>query len=241
MKGTLFLAFILCLIAPPALALKISPFKAAISADNPAASQIFRVDNNSSEPAAVQVSVQTWDVFSDGSEQNADAESDFIVFPAQFVLKPHESRAVRVQWLGQVQPDAEKPYRLVAEQLPVALDGTPGAGSAVRFMLRFKVALYVSSGDVKSNVGVTGVAPASDKKLLLTLANKGTGHALLRNPVLRLKLADGLEEKLAGAALKPLEGENIHAGRERIFEIHLPPGIPPGKVAFAALDFEPAF
>jgi hypothetical protein len=49
-------------------------------------------------------------------------------FPPQLVLNPHESRAVRVQYLGKTE-GVEKAYRLVAEQLPVHLHDTPAAGS----------------------------------------------------------------------------------------------------------------
>lgn len=234
------LVLLLCLFATPAFALKVSPFKAALPPDGSGGGQVFRVDNNSAEPAAVQVSVLTWDIAPDGSETNADAEPEFSIFPAQMVLKPFESRAVRVQWLGRGPLASEKAYRLMVEQLPVHLQGTPDAGSAVRFMLRFKAALYISPPAAKSDVAVSAVAPAPDGRLRVTLANKGTAHALLRNPVLKLTLQDGKTAAITGDPLKPLEGENIHAGRTRYFDLALP-GHPAQTVAAAHLDFEPAF
>lgn len=92
-------AFIL-LAAQPAWALKISPFKAGLPMNDPSATQVFYVENNTDEPAAVQVSAETWAMDSAGVETNASAEQDFVIFPAQVVLKPHESRAVRVQYVG---------------------------------------------------------------------------------------------------------------------------------------------
>jgi fimbrial chaperone protein len=234
------LALLFCLLPGPAFALKISPFKTTLDAGASLPAQVFRIENNSAEPAAIQISVMTWDIAPDGTETNADAEKDFAVFPSQVVLPPHENRAVRVQWLGAFPGGAEKPYRLVAEQLPVNLSGTPGGGSAVRFLLRFKAALYVAAGAVKSDISVAEVKDEGGGKIGLTVVNKGTGHDLLHNPSLRLRLADGSEEKIAGEALKPLESENLHPGRTRRFEIFLPRP-PASRIVSAALDFESSF
>lgn len=239
MKKKILLALMLFLsFANPAEALKISPFKVAL--DGTADSQVFRVENNTAEPAAVQVSVLTWEIAPDGQEVNSDAEDDFVVFPAQLVLPPHESRAVRVQFLGAREGRAEKSYRLLAEQLPVHLKETPGAGSAVRFMLRFKAALYIRPGKTVSDVKVKSAENMPDGTLRLTLLNAGTGHTLLRKPVLGLTLADGQKISVTGEALKTLDGENIHAGGERWFDISLPP-VAAGRVAAAEFDFEPSF
>lgn len=230
----------LCLLSTPAQALKISPFKAALIPGDQTASQVFRVENNSAEPAAVQISVLTWDMTPDGQEINHEAEEDFAVFPAQVVLQPHESRSIRVQWMGQEKLAMEKPYRVLAEQLPIQLRDTPGAGSAVRFMLRFKAALYVTPPSVQSDIAVKSIAETKDRKLRLGLLNKGTAHALLRNSSLALTLSDGRSLTVTGSSLKNLEGENVHAGRERLFEIPLPPEAA-GKVMTAKLNFDPAF
>lgn len=239
MTARFFLALVFLLAgAMPAFALKISPFKASLDVTDPNATQLFRIENNSAEPAAVQVSVTTWRILPDGTEQNEDAEGDFIVFPAQVVLQPHESRAVRVQYAGPP-GTVEKAYRLVAEQLPVRLQDTPGAGSAVRFMLRFKAALYVVPGKVKSEIAVRDVEN-SGCDLAVTLVNKGTGHSLIRDPELDLRLKNGGGKTLSGDMLAKLAGENIHAGSERRFGILLPPELC-ANVESAALQFKPAF
>jgi fimbrial chaperone protein len=219
----------------PAEALKISPFKMTV---NPGESQTFRVENNSAEPAAVQVSVTTWEVSPDGIETNHDAEEDFAIFPAQLVLQPHESRAVRIQYLGSSQ-SIEKPYRLIAEQLPVnGLKGAPASGSAVRFLLKFKAALYVAEGKVREDI-IVEKAERLLSGLRLTLLNKGTGHALIKKPILHLSCAEGRTQRLSSAQLQEIEGENIHAGQRRDFFILL--SEPISNIAAAKIDFEPAF
>lgn len=230
--------------ATPAFALKIAPFKVSVTSDKAIPTQLFRIENNSAEPAAVQISVMSWHIAPDGTEFNEDAEDDFIVFPAQLVLKPYESKSVRVQWLGkdkQTAPNSvtEKAYRVIAEQIPVNLKDTPQSGSAVRFLLRFKAALYLTPPNAKSDVVVQGVQVYPDS-LRVTLANRGTRHTLLNKPALHLTLKNGEEMTVSGESLKPLEGENIHANSSRFFDLRFPQGLP-SPIVSARLDFESGF
>jgi fimbrial chaperone protein len=239
-------AWILCLAVfillhpSAARALKISPFKTSIPAGGGGdMTQVFRVENNSSESAAVQVSAQIWQIQPDGNEIDKDDEDDFTVFPAQIVLKPHESKAVRLQWLGPPSLAAERAYRVLAEQVPIVLHDTPQDETGVRFLLRFKGALYVTPAGAEPAVAVqrTESRPGA---LRLYLRNNGTAHTLLRNPIVHLALEDGRTLDLAGAAVRTMGDENMHAGSERFFDLPLPPDAA-GRVVSARLDFENGF
>lgn len=235
--------------APPARALKIMPFKASMTPRATGAGQVFMIENNSAEPAAVQVSVMTWSIAPDGTETNRDAEDSFSVFPAQLVLSPHESRAVRVQWLDPQTPQVEQAYRVVAEQIPIRLKDTPPAASAVRFMLRFRAALYITPEKAAGDVTVESVSAAPDgQSLRVTLANRGTAHTILRNPSLQFDLADGTPVTLSGAPLSVINGENIHARAMRYFDISDPSVRDvaarlalQGRTQSATLTFDPSF
>lgn len=236
--GGVFLLTVALLLAPrSAFALKIAPFKLTVM---PGDSQVIRIENNADEEAAVQVSVMTWEVAPDGTETNHDAEADFVVFPPQVVLGPHESRAVRIQWLGAMDVPVEKSYRLIAEQLPVRLKETPGSGSAVKFMLKFKAALYVVSGKTQSHVTVAATQITAPGQLSVTLHNDGNGHTLLQKPVLHLKYGDGRTQDLSGDTLKSINGENVHANATRIFTIHFSP-LTNAPIASATIDYNTAF
>lgn len=234
--ATLLFVTLLC-ISHEAAALKISPFKASITPSTDKATQVFRIENNSNESAAIQVSVQTWAIAPNGEEINNDAEDDFSVFPAQMVLKPHESRAVRVQYLGEM-PDAEKAYRVLAEQIPINLQDTQNAGSGVKFLLRFKAGLYVTPIGAKSHVVVSGVEK-QENLVRITLNNKGTLHTLLREPVLRLETDAGETVTLDKDQIKPMDSANMHAGIARSFDIEVPSGLT--SVRSAKLEYEPGF
>ena len=234
------LALILPAVAPAA-ALKLLPFKAAIAVTPAAAAkggavQVFRLENNTNGAVAVEVYAETWDVDAAGVETNQSAKALFSIFPAQLVVPPRESRAVRVVWLGEA-PAREKAFRLVAAQLPVDLKDAAADGAAVRFLLRFKAALYIRPAqDVKSDIRAETAEILPDGRLRLMLHNRGNAHALLRRPRLTLVLATGQQVTLPESALKPLEGENIHAGAQRLFTLAWLPSLPQGA-AVARAEF----
>jgi len=222
----------------PAAALKISPFKAAMVAGTDT-SKVFHVENNSSESAAVQISMETWSITPEGTEVNRDAEDEFTVFPAQVVLKPHERRAVRIQWLGSDLPQKEKAYRVLAEQIPISLLDTPAAGSGLKFLLRFKAGLYIGPAKPAADVVVAKTEPHGLNTLRVTLQNNGTGHTLMRNPQLTLTLEDGQTVIVKDTDLRGLAGSNMHAGSTRYFDVSVPSGL--SSVKAAHLVFESAF
>lgn len=222
--------------ASPAYALKIAPFKARLHTDQNNPTQVFRVENNSEEPAAVQVDVMSWSISPEGEEKNSEAEDEFIIFPAQMVLKPHESRSVRIQWQGSGPVPVERAYRVIVEQVPVALRNTPESGSAIRIMLKFKAALYLRPKNPTIDIKVERFEQIDDQ-LRLYVRNEGTEHSLLKNAVLTLTTKNNQHLQFSGDALKNLEGENVHAGALRIFNLPLPLGMQE-PLASVKLGFE---
>ena len=89
-------------------AFRFSPFRAKFEPSGPEANKLFTVENNSDQPASVEIRVTTRKVDVSGVEKNENAEKDFVVYPAQLVLKPRESRTVRIQWAGDPELKEEK-------------------------------------------------------------------------------------------------------------------------------------
>src|ERR1700682_5581388 len=120
--GLLSVISVISLYAPPAFAFKISPFNADMAPAGPRARLDYLLENESSEPTAVQIGVVRREQAEDGTETLSPADDQFLIFPAQLILLPKVTRTVRVQWLGPVTPQKELSYRIVAEQLPVELN-----------------------------------------------------------------------------------------------------------------------
>jgi fimbrial chaperone protein len=206
------------------------------------ANQTFQLENDSDAPVAVQVSIAHREVSTDGKETLTDAEADFAVFPAQVVLLAHETRSVRVQWLGDPAPKVELPYRIIAEQLPVTLSIGPDKGAHISVVVRYEGALYVQSPGVRPAVAVTGAEPASgadnQRKLAIDVTNRGTAHAVIYNPTLVAE-SGGKSLTLKTDQLDGLAGQNVLAGHSRRFLVPWPAGLPIGPVR-VTLDFTPS-
>jgi fimbrial chaperone protein len=208
----------------------------------PGANQLFQVENETDVPAAVQISIVHREMAADGKEALTDAEADFVVFPAQLVLLAHETRTVRVQWLGDPQIKAEAPYRIIFEQLPVTLSTAPGKGAQIAVIVRYEGALYLQPPGVKPAVAVTAAEPVSEadnrRKLAIDVTNRGTAHAVIYNPTVVAE-GGGKSVTLKTDQLDGLAGQNVLAGHSRRFLVPWPAGLPIGPVR-VTLDFTPS-
>lgn len=174
----------------------------------------FLLDNPTNEPMAVEISLRDRIQKEDGTE-DTPVTKVLAAFPPQLIIPPEEKRTVRVQWLGE-KPKSELAFRVVAEQLPLQVDGKKKKGSGIKMLLKYVAALYVNPGETEANVQITEVIPGSP--LQLVVENKGSKHKLLTNAV--LTLSHGKEKlQLKGDDLKGLAGENVLAGSRRIFKI----------------------
>lgn len=225
-----------------ASAFRFSPFRAKFEPSGVGANQLFTVENNTGEPTSVQIRIMTRDVDVDGGEKNADAEKDFMIYPAQLVLKPHASRSVRVQWVGDPNLKEEKAYRIIAEQLPVNLDKKKPKTSTVKFLVSYRGALFVTPPGLAHNVTLDFSGTTQDatgrKILEIVLHNRGTQHAMLRDLKLDIRDDKGNTVSLAGESqLKGITGEGILAKHRRRFMIPRPEGLS-GKVKHIDFTFD---
>ncbi|MBI3561668.1 MAG: molecular chaperone [Gammaproteobacteria bacterium] len=230
------------LIAQEAQAFRFSPFRVKFEPSGAGANQLFTVENNTDAPASVQIRIMTREVDVDGGEKNADAEKNFTIYPAQMVLKPHATRSVRVQWVGDPKLKEEKAYRIIAEQLPVNLNKEKPKTSTVKFLVTYRGALFVTPPGLAQNVTLDfsgATQDAAGKKMLeIVLHNRGTQHALLRNLKLDIKDDKNNTVSLSGEnQLKGITGEGILAKHRRRFMIPRPEGLA-GKVKHIEFTFD---
>src|SRR6266550_4699686 len=180
---------VMSLHAPPAFAFKISPFTADMTPAGPGARLDYLLENESSNPTAVQIGVVRREQAKDGTEALSAADDQFLIFPAQLILLPKEKRTVRVQWLGAVKPEKELAYRIVAEQLPVDLGKSTEPKNNLHMLVRYMTAVYIVPPGIHRNLArdlvVEGAEPGRDKEgrqtMDVTLANRGPAHIHLRN------------------------------------------------------------
>jgi P pilus assembly chaperone PapD len=94
--GLLLTVLFLLLSIPAAQAFKLEPMLTEFGPSGRSANQAFRVENDSSNTVAVQISMLTRQIDLEGNETNAPAEDDFLVYPPQVLLKPNQVQTLRV-------------------------------------------------------------------------------------------------------------------------------------------------
>lgn len=221
----------------------IEPFKAQLMPARGKTSQVFRFANTGDTPQAINMAIESWAFDANGTEINQPDTESFTIYPQQFVLPPRSEQRVRVTWTKPM-PETEQAFRLIAEQLPVdfsTVDSLPtGAEQALRYLLVYRAALYVTPPKARNEVDVQDFTTTTDatgqRWLDLTLANAGRAHTLLKNPTLTLEDTSGQSHNLSGASMDTLNGQNNMAGGLRKVRVPLP-ATATNEIKAVALDF----
>ena len=223
----------------PAHAFKLSPIVMDFAPSGREANQSFRVENDSEQRVAIQISMLKRDMELDGKEINSDGDNDFIVHPTQILLEPKSTQTIRIKWIGERNSDKELAYRIVAEQLPVNLTKEKQTGAKIDILVRYLGSVYIVPKGAKSEVVLDSISEQQaneTNQLIMVLHNRGSTHTVLRD--LRFKFqAGGKTIELGPEELKGIAGENILAGKKRQFTLPRPVGLPNGAVK-ATFEFK---
>ena len=217
------LALALSGLACAANAISFTPIEVDFSPSGRAATQVFRLENTTAEPTAVEITMKTRKMERNGEDALGDADDQFNIFPAQVVLQPGQVQTVRVQYTGPAAIDVERPFRLIAEQLPIDVGQAPQNGGRMRLLVKYVASAYVVPANVKALLSVQAVQEMSDSQgnwLDVTVLNEGGARKVMRDAKL---VIGGMT--LEGAAMKGLAGENILAKTTRVFRIAAPAGL----------------
>lgn len=227
--ATVCIAYVAC----TASAISFTPIEVDFTPSGRATTQIFRLENTTAEPSAVEISVKSREMAQNGDDLLGDADDQFSIFPAQVVLQPGQVQTIRVQYTGPSNINTERAFRLIAEQLPIDVGQAPQNGGRMRLLVKYVASVYVVPANVKAILSVQNTQMVSDSAgnwLDITLLNEGTTRKILRDA--RLSVA-GIT--LEGAAVKGLVGENILAKTKRTFRIPAPTGTVPPPTAVRLL------
>jgi len=201
-------------------AMTFSPIEMDFSPTGRAATRIFRLENNTAEPTAVEMVIKSRSMASNGDDVLGDAEDQFNIFPPQLVLQPGQIQSVRVQYIGSAALEKEQAFRLIAEQLPVDLGEAPQDGGRMRLLVKYIASVYVVPRNVRAVLSVTEaqiVSEGAQRWLQVKVKNEGGTRKILKNA----KLIIG-PLSLSGDALLGMEGENVLAQTARVFRVKLP-------------------
>lgn len=227
----------LCMVcAVSAQAFRFEPISQEFSPSGAGSNRLFRVENTTNERIAVRVAVYPRIMEPDGTESLGEEAPQFTVFPRNVLLDPGNGRSVRVQWTGPASVETEQAYRIVAEQVPIALGGDlPTQGGGIRLTYRYEGTVYVTPPGARPDVQVLSVSRetrGAERFLKVTLENAGTRHTILRGAELALTYDPEIPPRieLGPGDLRGLSGENMLAGLVREFMIPAPEDLWDGEI-----------
>ncbi len=162
-------------------------FTPSVMSYNPSgrnATQKYTVHNTMATSTAVEIKATTREVDIDGKEVLKPTK-DFTIYPKLFKMKPGETRVIKVTYTGEKQPQVEKSYRIVAEQLSVDLKKREAAkknetNMAINFLYKYETSAYVTPENAEPKVAVE-TFKVSDSSLEVTFKNTGTAHQIFQN------------------------------------------------------------
>jgi fimbrial chaperone protein len=186
-------------------------------------SSIVFLENDSSQPIAIQMSVNKRLMDRSGKEEMPEELEQLQIFPNQLIIPPFEKKSVKVTWIGKSgkensnEKNIEKAFRIIAEQLPIDLEKEKKRKRGnVKILLRYVGALYVDLGKTQSEVQLKKFT-TTKKELNFIIENKGSKHQVLSNLKLVFIKKGNPDIQIDSKDLKNFAGENILAQSERDF------------------------
>lgn len=233
LRGLMLMLGAMLLGTGPASAFRLIPIEMEFEPTGRGATQIFRVENDTQLPIAIEIHVTGRKMGPDGEDLPADPSDDWVIFPEQLVLEPAQNQSVRVQWTGNPKPEQELAFRLVAEQLDVDIGQTPAQqGGKVKLLVQYKASLYVVPPGAKPQITVISAGPmqlVDGVVMEVKVRNDGAAHRILRDPTLVVE-AGGKSVSIPADHLGGLAGENVLPGVTRSFLLPWPGDLPKGPL-----------
>lgn len=236
-----------------AYAYKFTPVTLNLSPAAKKTSQFYTVDNDSTKPLALEISIKRFTQSMDGEPVllDDDAMKDFMVYPTRMVLMPGESRMAQVTWIGDLDIKETKSYYIICHQVAIPLpeekkDEQPDDGARIKafltILMDYRCTIYVNPPELKPLPAVESVSgwDGPGSTLEVVCSNKGNSVADLRQYELIIEPKNG-----GGGPL--LFGYNEYCPKKLVFsllpgaslriQMPWPESLP--KAPFAA-EFKPA-
>lgn len=142
--------------------MNVSPMVVELTATGARSTGRIQVLNVLKQPLPYEVRVYRLEFGPNDQLIETPADSDFLVFPPQGLLKTNERQMVRVQWVGG-QLDSSRGYYVAIDQLPVPIDpaqvNKKKASVDVQIVYHMKVLVTVAPPGASPNVSVETAHP----------------------------------------------------------------------------------
>lgn len=234
----------------------VSPSLMTLLTAGSGSSAFLQLENKEMKPAAIEVTIQEHHKDLDGkSIPGAQADDDFIIYPAKLVMTPGDEVNVQVRWIGEPALDIERAYTLVTREVPIPrkAKNQPDDLAEIRIdvtvLMNYEGRIYVTPPGATPKIVVESVAERSQPKpagegsstaesslFEVIIVNQGTAHQSMANMSLVFVPLDAIGTPLKEHAVTlfatqvPGMRPHLLAGDRRRLLIPRPAALPAGPV-----------
>ena len=215
-------------------AFSFEPITRSFAPSGRAATQSFRLKNDSNEHLAIQLRMFTREIDENGEESNEPADELFTVYPSNIVLKPQSTQTVKVRWEGPQDLTREECFRILVEQLPVTFEDDTDSGGNIRILFKYLGSIYITPEDTAPDILISSIETQRDEEgslyALLLFENRGSRHTILIDLKVTLTDQGGELAEISSEQLEGIDGENLLPGGRRRVTVKLPEYFKEGEI-----------
>ncbi|MCK4978959.1 MAG: molecular chaperone [Candidatus Delongbacteria bacterium] len=219
------------------------PSVVTITTTGNASSYLYTITNSENRVIPIDISIHKFSKDFDGNPiQGEEVHDEFVIYPAQFILKKGQERSIQVRWVGKQDIEVEQSYTILCKEiaLPEKKKEETGFSASVNILMNYAGRLYVRPKEARSEIIIESIgAPLNDKgeqELEIVCVNNGNLHGKLVHGTFYIrqgaKKGDSGNLKPFILTMNELAGmsSSILAKSKRKFSILWPEGLPLGQI-----------
>jgi fimbrial chaperone protein len=232
MKPIILFATVILALGPAAsvsAGYKVEPISRVFAPSGSEATQSFEVINDGDRRLAVTVSFATLERDLDYVESNHDADDEFLVYPPQIILAAGARQTVRVTWLGTPTPAHELGYRIIVQQVPIALlDRTAApdvSAGKMQIHMTYRGTVLIRPPHAAPKITVdsaTSVTRDGSTALALVLRNAGSAMGVVGSCAVQISQGSSGPVDVPASVTAALANTRILAGGTRRYYLVWP-------------------
>ena len=207
---------------------------------------IFKVSNPTAKPVAVDISVLRV-LDTDNNKEQREKTDKVSYYPSQFVLKPRETKNIRVKYMGSKLPDIEEVYRVIAKELDIDVSdkkekiATGGVKAEIRMRFTYEGLLLVKQPTTEVKLAIESFkeleSSETERGVSIQIKNSGTASDVPHDGVYNfLVTIKGKEYLLKNKDMKDAEFRRVLAGKINTFYLKHIVNLPSGKIDSIRLE-----
>jgi len=207
-------------------------------------SYLYSIVNHEDRIIPIDISINKFSKDIDGNPiQGEEIHDEFVIYPAQFILKKGEERSIQVRWVGKPDLEIEQTYTILCKEIALPRkkkEESIGFSASVNVLMNYAGRLYVKPKEAKSDIIIESIgAPLNDKgeqELEIICINNGNLRGKLINAAFYIRQGARKEDsgniKPIKLTMRELSGmaSAILAKSKKRFSILWPESLPLGQI-----------